>query len=209
MTQAIIVFILFIACFFAHIHPHNAHAKGYLVKKVINGDTIQLNTGETIRYIGINAPDVFREKGGGEYYAREAARYNKKLVFMRNVRLEFDAVKKDQHGRLLAYVFVKNVFINAELVKHGYAKADIKPPNTKYQDILLAHQKKAMEEYKGLWQETKQDTESLYIGNKRIYKLHRPTCPLVKKISDKHKIIFRSRMDAIKVGFSLCKKCNP
>lgn len=209
MAQIATVFILLIAYFIAHIHSHDLHAKEYLVKKVIDGDTIQLDTGETIRYIGIDAPELFRKKGGNEFYAREAARYNRKLVLMKKIRLEFDAGKNDQHGRLLAYVFVKNIFVNAELVKHGYAKADIKPPNIKYQDVLLANQKKAMEEYKGLWQETKPDTESMYIGNKRIYKLHRPTCPLVKKISDKHKIIFRSRMDAIKIGFSLCKKCNP
>jgi micrococcal nuclease len=209
LAQIATVFILLVVYFLAHIHSHNLHAKEYLVKKVIDGDTIQLDTGETVRYIGIDAPEVLRKKGGAEYYAREAARYNKKLVIMRNVRLEFDVVKKDQHGRLLAYVFVKNTFVNAELVKHGYAKADIKPPNTKYQDILLANQKKVMEEHKGLWQEIKRDTESVYIGNKRIYKLHRPICPLVKKISDKHRIIFRSRMDAIKIGFSLCKKCNP
>jgi len=184
-------------------------AKDYVVKKVIDGDTVQLESGETVRYIGIDAPELFRKEGGSEFYAGEAARYNKKLVFMKKIRLEFDVEKKDQYGRLLAYVFVKDVFVNAELVKHGYAKAYIKPPNEKYKNLLLANQKKAMDEEKGLWQERKRDTEASYVGNKRTYTLHRPSCKQADKISDKNKIIFRNRMDAIKIGFKLCKQCKP
>jgi len=128
---------------------------------------------------------------------------------MKKIKLEFDVEKKDQYGRLLAYVFVKDVFVNAELVRHGYAKAYIKPPNVKYKDLLLTNQKKAMDEEKGLWQEKKRDTETSYIGNKRTYTLHRPSCPSAKKVSDKNKIIFRNRMDAIKIGYTLCKQCKP
>mgnify|MGYP003565866732 CR=1 FL=1 len=128
---------------------------------------------------------------------------------MKKVRLEYDVEKKDQYGRLLAYVFVKDVFVNAELVRHGYAKAYIKPPNEKYKNLLLANQKKAVAEDKGLWQEKKRDTETYYIGNKRTYTLHRPSCKSADNISDKSRIIFRSRMDAIKIGYKLCKQCNP
>ena len=184
-------------------------AKDYVVKKVIDGDTIQLESGETVRYLGIDAPEIIIKGGGSEFYAREAARYNKKLVYLKKVRLEFDVEKKDNYGRLLAYVFVKDLFVNAELVKHGYAKTYIKPPNEKYKDILIANQKKAMTEEKGLWQEKKKDTESFYIGNKRTYTLHRPSCSVSKKISEKNRIIFRNRMDAIKIGYSLCRQCNP
>jgi len=184
-------------------------AKDYVVKKVIDGDTIQLDSGETVRYLGIDAPELFRKEGGSEFYASEATRHNKKLVFMKKVRLEYDVEKKDQYGRLLAYVFVKDVFVNAELVRLGYAKAYVKPPNEKYKNLLLANQKKAVDEDKGLWQEKKRDTETYYIGNKRTYTLHRPSCKLADKLSDKNKIIFRSRMDAIKIGYKLCKQCNP
>jgi len=205
VTKVAVAFTLLIVFFLSH----SAFAKDYTVKKIIDGDTIQLETGETIRYLGIDAPEMHTKEGGSEFYAREATRQNKKLVFMKKVRLEFDAEKKDQHGRLLAYVFVKDVFVNAELVKHGCAKAYIKPPNTKYKDLLLANQKKAMDEDKGLWQERKKDTETSYTGNKRTYVLHRPSCTLVNKISDKNRIIFRSRMDAIKIGYTLCKQCKP
>lgn len=204
--KRIFFWILTFFLFFSYSH---LYAKEYVVTKVIDGDTIQLETGEIVRYIGIDAPELYVKNGGSEFYAKEAARYNKKLVFLKKVRLEFDVEKKDQHGRLLAYVFVKNTFVNGELVKLGYAKALIKPPNIKYKDMLLTYQKKAMDEERGLWQEKKKDTETTYIGNKRTYVLHRPTCPLAKKISEKNRIIFRNRMDAIRIGYSPCKQCKP
>jgi micrococcal nuclease len=201
------VFCLSLVCFlFVGIF---SDAKEYIVRKVIDGDTVQLESGETVRYLGIDAPELYLKEGGGEFYAKEAARQNKKLVFLKKVRLEFDVEKKDAQGRLLAYVFVKNVFINGELVKLGCAKAVVKPPNTKHKDLLLGYQQKAMEEEKGLWQEKKKDTESYYVGNKRTYSLHRPSCKSVGKIPEKNKIVFRNRMDAIKIGYVPDKQCKP
>lgn len=198
--------ILCIICFFSV----SLHGKDYVVvKKVIDGETIQVESGETIRYIGIQAPKLYKKGSGPEFYAKEAVRYNKKLVLMKKVRLEFDAKKKDQQGRLLAYVYVKDVFVNGELVRLGYAKADIKPPNVGRKDTLLSYHKEAMDEGRGLWQENKKDTEVSYVGNKRNYILHRPECPLVKKIPDKNRIIFRRRMDAIRIGYGLCRTCKP
>ena len=209
MRKLATVVILLIVSLTLFILSHNVYAKDYVVKKVIDGDTVQLDTGETVRYLGIDAPEVFRKEGGAEFYAREATRYNKRLVFMKKIKLEFDVEKKDQYGRLLAYVFVKDVFVNAELVRLGYAKAMIKPSNTKHKDLLLNYQKKAMDEERGLWQEKKRETEASYVGNKRTYILHKPSCVLGGKTSDKNKIIFRSRFDAIKIGYSPCKQCKP
>jgi micrococcal nuclease len=184
--------------------------KEYLVSKVIDGDTIQLESGETVRYLGIDAPELYRKKEGGpEFFAREAMRYNKKIVYLKKVRLEFDVERKDQYGRLLAYVFVKNLFVNAELVKLGYAKAMVKPPNLKYRDVLVASQQKAMEQEKGLWQEKRQDTEESYVGNKKSFVFHRPGCKYGEKIPEKSRIIFHQRSDAIKIGYSPCKYCKP
>jgi micrococcal nuclease len=183
--------------------------KEVVVKRVIDGDTIQLESGEIVRYLGIDAPELHTKEGAREFYAKEATRYNKKLVLLKKVRLEYDVEKKDQHGRTLAYVFVKNLFVNGELVKHGYARAAVKVPNTKYQDLLLGFQQKAIAEEKGLWQEGKKETESTYVGNKKSYTLHRPSCPLGAKIGDKNRIVFRSRVDAIKIGYTPCRKCKP
>jgi len=198
MRSALILLILCLS------FSYHVYGKEYVVKKVIDGDTIQLESGEVVRYLGIDTPELFSKEKGPEFYAQEAARYNKKLVFLKKVRLEFDVEKKDNYNRLLAYVFVKNIFVNAELVRLGYAKANIKPPNLKYKDMLLKLQQKAMEEEKGLWQENKRNTETHYIGNKRSYVLHKPSCSLVDKISDNNRIIFRNR-----IGYTPCKICKP
>jgi micrococcal nuclease len=185
------------------------HGKEYVVRKVIDGNTIQLDTGEIVKYIGIETPELNLKEGGSEFFAKQASRYNQKLVFMKKVRLEFDKEREDNDGRMLAYVFVKKMFVNAELIKLGYARTHIIPPNDKYKDIFLDYEKKAKQSEKGLWQETKKDTETSYIGNKRSYTFHRPSCENVDKIPEKSKIIFRSRADAIKIGFIPDKMCKP
>jgi micrococcal nuclease len=185
------------------------HGKEYVVRKVIDGNTIQLDTGEIVKYIGTETPELNLKEGGSEFFAKQASRYNQKLVFMKKVRLEFDKEREDSDGRMLAYVFVKKMFVNAELIKLGYARTHIIPPNDKYKDIFLDYEKKAKQSEKGLWQETKKDTETSYIGNKRSYTFHRPSCENVDKIPEKSKIIFRSRADAIKIGFIPDKMCKP
>jgi micrococcal nuclease len=188
---------------------NTVNGKEYVVNKVMSGDTIQIENGETVKYIGVETPDLNLKEGGSEFFARQAFKYNQKLVFMKKVRLEFDVERKDKEGRTLAYVFVKNVFVNAELVKLGYARTNVIPPNDKYKNVLFDYEKKAQQSEKGLWQETKKDTETTYIGNKRSYAFHRPSCKLVDKIPEKSRIIFRNRSDAIKIGYIPDKMCKP
>ncbi|MCS7280723.1 MAG: thermonuclease family protein [Desulfobacterota bacterium] len=200
-------FVLFILLFL--FTSHSGFSKEYLVTKIIDGDTIQIENGVIVRYIGVDAPELRTKEGISEFYAKQAAHYNKKLVFLKKVRLEYDVEKEDSHGRTLAYVYVKNTFVNAELIRLGYARAIVKPPNVKYKDLFLSLQQKAMAEQKGLWQESKPDTETFYVGNKRSYVFHRPKCTKADKISEMNKIIFRSRFDAIRIGYSPCRQCRP
>lgn len=184
-------------------------ARESVVKKVINGDTIQLDTGEIVKYIGIGAPEINMKEGRSDFFGKEAKKFNHKLVFLKKVRLEFDKEQKDKDGRILAYVYVKKIFVNAELVKLGYAKTTPSHPNEKYKSMFLDYEKKAIAAEKGLWQEQKKDTETSYVGNKRTYTFHRPSCKSADKISEKSKIIFRNRSDAIKIGYIPDKVCKP
>ena len=181
----------------------------YLVSKVIDGDTIVLENGNIIRYIGVDAPQLKGKEGGGDFFAREAFRRNKSLVLLKKVRLEFDAQKKDEEGRTLAYVFIKDMFVNGELIRLGFAHAAVSPPNVRYKDLFLKYEREAKEKYTGLWQEGKEESEPYYVGNKRSYVFHKPSCPLVSKIPEKSKIVFRSRVDPIRIGYVPCKKCRP
>lgn len=121
------------------------------VKEVVDGDTIELASGERVRYIGINAPESEYPEKPVEPFGQEATEANRRLVAGRTVRLEFDVQRKDRYGRLLAYVYVDSLFVNAELVKRGYAYAYTWPPNVKHADLFVRLQQEARKAGRGLW----------------------------------------------------------
>jgi len=117
------------------------------VLRVIDGDTIVIEGGHHIRYIGIDTPEK------GQSYYEEATEYNKALVAGKTVRLETDVTNKDKFGRLLRYVYVGDVLVNLKLVKQGYAEVypkDIFPDNKHY-DLLKEAEVAARQEGKGIW----------------------------------------------------------
>lgn len=134
------------------------------VTKVIDGDTIVLENGEHVRYIGMDAPEK------GRPYYTEAARENKRLVGGKKVRLEYDVSRTDRYGRTLAYVYVGDIFVNAELVKNGYDMIYTFPPNVKYYKTFLSLQEEARKQKRGLWGLSRQDIESIKGGHKHSRK---------------------------------------
>ncbi len=118
------------------------------VIQVIDGDTITVAGGYRVRYIGIDAPEVYPEK---EAYGAEAWQANRLLVEGKEVRLERDVSQTDRYGRLLRYVYVDDILVNAELVKQGLAEAKAYPPDTKYQDLLEELEAEAKEAGRGIW----------------------------------------------------------
>ncbi len=110
------------------------------VIRVVDGDTIYVQLGdrvEKIRYIGMNTPEMHHPSKGEEPGGREAAETNRRLVGGKRVRLELDVRTRDRYGRLLAYVWVDDVMVNAELLRLGYAQVMTVPPNVKHQELLL------------------------------------------------------------------------
>ena len=124
------------------------------VEQVVDGDTIHVRLGarvEKVRYIGINTPEVHHPTKGEEPGGREATQVNRRLVEGKRVRLELDVRERDRYGRLLAYVWVGDVMVNAELVRLGYAQVMTIPPNVRHQELLLKLQREAREAGRGLW----------------------------------------------------------
>jgi micrococcal nuclease len=119
------------------------------VTKVIDGDTIEIENGDRVRYIGINTPEVEIS----ECYATEASEINKNLVLGKVVKLEKDVSETDKYGRLLRYVYVGDMFVDDYLVKNGYAKIETVPPDVEYKDEFLQSQNYAKENNLGLWKE--------------------------------------------------------
>jgi micrococcal nuclease len=116
-----------------------------IVTRVIDGDTIVIEGGYHVRYIGIDAPE------SGEFYYLEAKQINEGLVEGKKVRLESDISDKDSYGRLLRYVYIGDDFVNAEIVRQGCGWAIAYPPDIKYQVYLEAMEKEARQLKRGVW----------------------------------------------------------
>jgi micrococcal nuclease len=123
------------------------------VLEVIDGDTIDVSLGgetEPVRYIGIDTPESNPDVPY-ECFGDEADRLNRELVGGREVKLTFDDERRDQYGRLLAYVYVDELFVNAEIVRRGYARTLTIEPNTDHADLLARLQQEAGNAGRGLW----------------------------------------------------------
>ena len=116
-----------------------------LVVRVLDGDTVELEDGSRVRYLGIDTPEW------GEHYADDATARNRELVEGKTVELERGNRDKDEYGRLLRYVYVDGVFVNAELVAQGYAKAYIFDPDDRYSQVLIQLEQYAKMRQRGLW----------------------------------------------------------
>lgn len=125
-----------------------------IVTRVVDGDTIYVAIGnqiEAVRYIGINTPETHHPTRGRERGGEAAREINRQLVDGRQVRLVLDVQHRDRYGRLLAYVYVGDRFVNAELVHHGHAAAATYPPNVRYADYFRSLERGARERSVGLW----------------------------------------------------------
>ena len=118
------------------------------VTQVIDGDTINIEGGYRVRYIGIDTPEI---RPVAEAYGLEAWQVNRQLVEGKEVRLERDVSETDKYGRLLRYVYVDDVFVNAELVRLGLAEAKAYPPDIKYQEYLEELEGEARAAGRGMW----------------------------------------------------------
>jgi len=177
------------------------------VRRVYDGDTIQMENGMHVRYIGINAPEIAHQDKPGEPFGPEAMAFNEKIVLSKPVRIQGDQEASDQYGRRLAYIFLQDgTFVNQEMVRNGLAHVLYKSPNTIYDAELLKSQQEAMKAGKGMWANWK-EKPSDYIGNKKSRRFHLKTCALGQRTSKQNRIQFGRKWDAFWEGYAPCKKC--
>lgn len=125
----------------------------YRVKAVYDGDTVGLEDGRKIRFLGINTPEIQHRDKPAEAGGEEAKAWLIDKLKNTKVRLEFDVEKTDKYGRTLAYLFTeKKEHINLSLVKAGLATVSIYPPNLRYVNELVAAGNAAEQDKAGLWQ---------------------------------------------------------
>ena len=117
------------------------------VKRVVDGDTVVLENGSIVRYVGITAPE------NSEPFEKQASEENKKLVEGKSVSLEYDNYKGDKFGRILAYLIIDGKNVSVELARKGLAQVVIyqhKKPFI-YADQLLKAQDEAKKNKRGIW----------------------------------------------------------
>jgi micrococcal nuclease len=120
--------------------------------RVVDGDTIILDGGERVRLIGADTPETVHPQRLVERFGREASAFTKAAVLHRRVRLERDPLRPhDKYGRTLGYVFRDDgFFLDAELVKQGYAHAIVHIPHPRMREFR-ALERDAREHRRGLW----------------------------------------------------------
>ena len=134
--------LLLILSFFSN--PVNA-GELFRVKQVYDGDTLLLEDGRKVRYLGINSPEFL------EPFYLKAKRLNESLALRKKIRLEFDQERMDAYNRLLAYVYIGDQMVNASMVREGLAHVFFIGPNRKYQSLLLQVQAEAKQHKVGFW----------------------------------------------------------
>lgn len=121
-----------------------------VVTRVIDGDTIEISTGEVVRYIGVDTPEDPLSPSS-ECYALNSYLKNSELVMGKVIQMEKDVSERDRYGRLLRYVYVDEIFVNLELVKSGHAFAKDYPPDIRYSELFRAAENEARSNNQGLW----------------------------------------------------------
>ena len=182
-----------------------SEAKG-LCTHVADGDTITVEGVGKVRLVGVNTP----EKGVAG--SDTSTYFTKKLCLNREVSLDIDDSKHtDKYGRTLAVVIVDGKNLNEMLLKEGLAEIMYIPPSE-----FNPYDWAGDNTHVASQTSTNKDTSSsstnsigTYIGNLDTHKFHKPSCKYSAKISEKNKVTFSSRDEAINQGYSPCKICNP
>lgn len=167
--KAIILFAVLMLVTPANAQSDRKHAERavfYPVTRIVDGDTFWINDGSPkgikVRLTGVDAPETRNSRNKVKAaFGDESTRYLTGLISGKKVRLEYDIDTLDRYGRTLAYVYLGDgTFVNASMVRNGYATVMTIPPNVKYEDIFMKLSRKARKQNRGLW---KQGTN--YPGN--------------------------------------------
>lgn len=128
---------------------------------VLDGDTVQVGScgGESIRLLGINAPEIAHEGNAAECYGSESAAWLTDLLFGQEITLRFDETCQDTYGRTLAYVYLMDPetgdvsLVNEMSVREGQSVVYEDFDDIKLANVLYAAQDVAQRESVGLWGE--------------------------------------------------------
>jgi micrococcal nuclease len=153
VVAVVAIFLVAAAAVSGPAHAQSAGNVAY-VTRVVSGNVIYAAIGERIeavRYIGVTVPVIAHPTRGSEPYAGVVLEMNRRLVDGKWIRLMFDERSRDEQGRLLAYVWVGGLFVNAALLHRGYAEAERAAVNTRYAAYFQSLEASARLAGRGLW----------------------------------------------------------
>ena len=213
--------LMFLGCGGSSLVMPNKIPLTFEVDNVVDGNTIRLRRvievtdgfrtwrTRTVEYIGVKA----LERNDPFYGSSKEC--NVYLLRKHRIKLEFDMQKIDNSSKkILAYVYAEDIFINAEMIKKGYAKSEIIEPNKKYTALFQKLELEAKENRRGIWSYRSKpnmiiEWETRYVASESSNTFHLPSCSSVRKIDDKKKVWFESYKEAINSGKRPCKICKP
>jgi endonuclease YncB( thermonuclease family) len=176
---------------------------------VVDGDTIYLDNGEKIRFVGVNTP----ERGVEGYIASK--NFVQKLCLGKEVGIDIDDSKhSDKYGRTLGVVIVDGKNVNEMLLKEGLAEIMYIPPSEFYPYHWADSSTHTADSYT-TYSNTHSSSSSgssdsgSYIGNSNTGKFHETSCRWGQKTAEHNRVYFDSRNDAVSQGYKPCKVCNP
>ncbi len=181
------------------------------VVRILDGDTMELGNGETVRLLAIDTPEK------GEKFYKEAGDLLRRVAQGKEARLVGSGRARDRYGRLLAYVYIDDtLMVNRVLVDSGLAYVYLFEDTDSRRDetaLMIGAQRGAIDRSVGLFS-LEHKGEKRYIARTGSYRFHRPGCSSFDETSEENRKpgkyrTFTTRNEALYEGVSPCRRCKP
>lgn len=180
----------------------NRYDKSANVKQVFDGDTIQLKSGEKVRLIGINTPEMNYDSGKPDPFALQAKQTLTKLVSHKSIKLRYGVDKHDRYKRSLAHIFLDNgENVQATLLRQGLAINIAIPPNLWQQECYQALEKTAKQNKTGLWSHSRYEPIKASDINRKTLGFHHVT-GTIKSVKQSRRSIWLNLTDQFALRIS-------
>jgi len=177
------------------------------VKRAVDGDTVELTTGEKLRYAGINTLELHTETGAPEPFAKEAYLKNKELVEGKKLCLLRAPRTKDRYERILGELYFPNgTSVSESLVKEGLALCCWYEGSGQFFEKCLPIQREALKAKARLFSLLDNAYPGPYYGNPKSKRFHHPVCS--KDVNIKKMRSFNSAEEALFEGYCPVRTCT-
>ena len=177
----------------------------FIVKKIRDGDSVELLGGDRLRLLSVDAPEE------GQLFYDEACQFLAELTLGKTARIEFAGRRRDKYGRLLGYLYIDSIFVNKAILENGlgylYLFKDTELDRPETEELFVA-QRAAMQKGIGLWS-VQRAPEDYYIAAPGSFRFHRPGCSTAKRFKPGRYRTFKTREEALYEGLSPCRRCKP